>query len=365
MSAPALPLSAPPARAWLFGRKTDLWVFGAPALASFALVALGFALGIANSDTPPAMWLVAVLGVDVAHVWSTVYRTYADPAEVKRRPVLYIGAPILIYAFGVALHASGGPALFWRVLAYAAVFHFVRQQYGWLALYRRRAGDREPLGKLIDSAAIYLATLGPLIWWHAMPPRRFHWFLDGDFVLGLPRWVGTAALALEAAALLVYAARALAQAARGDAIPWGKHLLVGSTAACWYAGIVAFDSDYIFTVTNVLIHGVPYVALIWRYGARRFELERSTVAKLFHIGWPAIYIALVALALVEEGLWDRLVWHDHPQFFGDWGLDLGARALALVVPLLAVPQGVHYLLDGFIWKVGPKNPGLAERLQLG
>jgi hypothetical protein len=365
MSAPALPIFAQPERAWLFGRRTDLWVFGAPALASLVLVWLGLKLGIAQGDTPPAMWLVAVLGVDVAHVWSTVYRTYADPAEVRRRRILYIGAPVLIYALGVGLHESGGAARFWRVLAYAAVFHFVRQQYGWLALYRRRAGYREPVGKLIDTAAIYLATLGPLIWWHAAPPRRFHWFIEGDFALGLPAWVGTAALALEAAALLLYIGRACAQAARGEPISWGKHLLVASTAACWYLGIVAYDSDYIFTVTNVLIHGIPYVALIWRYGDRRFARESTPVAKLFNLGWPAIYAALVAIALLEEGMWDRFVWHDHPQFFGDSTLNLGPHALALLVPLLAVPQGVHYLLDGFIWKVGPKNPGLRERLQLG
>ena len=36
-----------------------------------------------------------------------------------------------------ALLAS--PQLFWRVLAYLAVLHFVRQQYGWVALYRAAA----------------------------------------------------------------------------------------------------------------------------------------------------------------------------------------------------------------------------------
>jgi len=31
-------------------------------------------------------------------------------------------------------------------------------------------------------------------------------------------------------------------------------------------GIVAFDSDYAFTVTNVVIHGVPYLVLVYWYG---------------------------------------------------------------------------------------------------
>ena len=44
---------------------------------------------------------------------------------------------------------------FWRVLAYVAVFHFVRQQYGWVALYRRRLGHHSRLDRVLDDAAIY------------------------------------------------------------------------------------------------------------------------------------------------------------------------------------------------------------------
>ena len=138
---------------WLFSRRTDLLAFGAPALASLALVALGLVTGAASGDTPPVLWLCAVVGVDVAHVWSTGYRVYGDPAELRRRPLLYLGVPALAYAAGVALHLCGS-AVFWRVLAYAAVFHFVRQQYGWVMLYRRRAGEQGRIGRFVDGAAI-------------------------------------------------------------------------------------------------------------------------------------------------------------------------------------------------------------------
>jgi hypothetical protein len=40
-------------------------------------------------------------------------------------------------------------------------------------------------------------------------------------------------------------------------------------------------------------------------------------------------------------------------FGGGW--DLGPAAQALLVPLLALPQAVHYVLDGFIWKRGPAS----------
>ena len=86
------------------------------------------------------------------------------------------------------------------------------------------------------------------------------------------------------------------------------------------------------------------------------------IAMLGIIGYGLL---LVLAALGEEGLWDNLVWHDHSQFFGDAGVDLGRWALTLVVPLLAVPQGVHYLLDAFVWRVGPQNPELGRYLRVG
>ncbi len=346
---------------WLFSRRTDLLVFVAPSLLSLLLVGLGFATGDAEGDTPPSLWLAAVLLVDVAHVWSTTYRVYADGDEVRRRPALYLGAPVAAYAAGVALYAAGA-LVFWRVLAYAAVFHFVRQQYGWMMLYRARAGEQGGAGRFIDAAAIYLATIYPLIWWHTAPPRRFHWFMADDFVTGLRPLVAQVAGVLYVVALAAYVGKALLESREQRGILWGKHLLLLSTGVCWYIGIVVFNSDYVFTVTNVLIHGIPYFALVWRYGARRFATNQGLRGAIFQVGWPAFYVTLVVAALVEEGMWDRLVWHDHPQFFGDSALDLASSVLMWVVPLLALPQAVHYILDGFIWRSGAGNPGLRERL---
>jgi hypothetical protein len=349
---------------WLFSRSTDLWVFGGSAAAAVFLVALGLYTGQARGDAPPWLWLLTVLLVDVSHVWSTVFRVYTDPVEVRRRPLLYIGAPIGLFALGFALHLHS-PGLFWRVLAYAAVFHFVRQQYGWVMLFRRRAGETGRLSRAIDALAIYAATLYPLLYWHAHLPRRFSWFLPGDFAAGLSATLEPLlpwARALAWAAYLLYVASAIESARRGRRQSWGKHLVLFTTWLCWYGGIVWFNSDYVFTVSNVLIHGIPYFALVWHYSKGRYR--RGTVAQLFRLPWGCFYGLLVAAAFLEEGGWNGLVWHDHPQFFGTPGIQLGSIGLALAVALLAVPQALHYLLDGFVWRGGAANPKLLETLGL-
>jgi len=350
-------LASPARGAWLFSAPVDLGLFVGTAAISLLLLVLAPTLA-PTGDTPEWTWITAVLLVDVAHVWSTAFVVYLDPVERRRRRWLYALVPLGGWAVGVALYTSGGEAMFWRVLAYLAVFHFVRQQYGWVALYRARAGERDRLGAWIDGAAIYAATVYPLIVWHT-EPRAFAWFRPGDFATGLPAPVATVAGVAYLVIFAAYVVRAIHQARRGP-IHTGKHAVVATTAACWYLGIVATNSDYAFTVTNVIIHGVPYVALVYVYaravGAR--DAPTSAGARLLRRGIVPFLATLWAIAYIEELVWDRAVWHDRGWLFG--GAIDAATWHMILVPLLAVPQVTHYVLDGFLWRrrINPRLPGL-------
>lgn len=351
-------MSATPPSPWLFSRHADLLLFGGPALASVLLLALGARTGDLNGELPLALWVVTVLGVDVAHVWSTGWRVYADPEEFHRRPALYLAVPAAAYAAGVVLYTAG-PLVFWRVLAYLATFHFVRQQYGWVALYRRKGGENDEPGaaweRRLDVVTIYGATLAPLVFWHATLPKRFHWLLAGDYVAGLPSWTGPAVLAVFGAVFALWLAKEAHRLATGRAISWGKVLVVVTTALVWHLGIVVFDSDYAFAVTNVLVHGVPYFGLVFlsqrRAAAARETAGRAPVLADLGARHALLFLApLVAIAFLEEWGWDRLVWHENGAIFPGAALGPGPVLLALLVPLLSLPQATHYLLDAWIWK---------------
>src|SRR5262245_40897009 len=265
---------------WLVSRRWDLLVFGGSAGLAFLLLGAGELSGVLLGDTPTWAWIGAVVFVDVAHVWATAYRVYLDPEELRRRAGLYAAVPLAAYVGGVLLY-SASAALFWRALAYVAVAHFVRQQYGWMALYRRRFGPSSRLDRALDDAAIYSATLYPLLYWHANLPREFAWFLPGDFIPGLPKAAVAWAFPLHVAITLAYLARQAWLLRRGVPTSPGEHLIVLVTWLSWYVGIVVFDSDYAFTVTNVLVHGIPYLAFVWVYERRRWQGHSAKVARLF------------------------------------------------------------------------------------
>ena len=344
---------------WLFSRTIDVAAFGGSAALALVALAVGWHFGWLDgekADTPEWTWIVGVLLIDVAHVWSTLFRVYLDPDEFRRRPGLYLLVPVAGLVVGVGLY-SMGPVVFWRCLAYLAVFHFVRQQYGWVMLYRAKCNERDRRGKVLDAATIYLATIYPLVHWHAHLPRRFWWFLKGDFER-IPTLASDLLEPFYWLALAVYFLRSVWRRKHEFANP-GKDLVVFTTALCWYVGIVAINSDYAFLVTNVVIHGIPYLVLVYWYGWVR---EKATVAGLSeagpranHIRTIAIFIASVwVLAFAEELLWDKLVWKERGWLFGPgWN---GSDWKWLFVPLLALPQLTHYVLDGFIWR-RRANPG--------
>lgn len=344
---------------WLFGRTLDLFTFGGVALVAIALALAAPSLGLAGSS-PAWVFLVFVVGVDVAHVYSTVFRTYLDPAELRARPQLYAGIPIACFCAGLLLHAASS-GLFWRILAYVALFHFVRQQVGFGAIYRARA--REPRSfKWLDDAALYAASVGPVVYWHTHP-RAFSWFLDGDFLDAPAPSVGLAALALEGCILVAYFIRAIVRTRAGEP-NFGKDILVASTAATWFVGIVATNSDFQFTVANVLPHGVAYFVLLYAYARERHvDLRRGAFARVLRAGVAGFAALLLALAFAEEFLWDQLVWHAHPELFGTALFVHESPMLqSLFVAALATPQATHYVLDAFLWRSRDRNLALARAL---
>ncbi|KAB7732609.1 hypothetical protein F5984_01230 [Rudanella paleaurantiibacter] len=340
---------------WIKSPRFDGLFILLPPFAALAVVLLLPERFRSTDEMPVIAWVSLVLLIDVAHVYSTLFRTYFDPARFRPRRTLFLTIPVLCYTVGVGLYSLDA-GWFWRVLAYLAVFHFVRQQYGFLRLYSRTENAPRPYRQL-DTVVIYAATLYPLLWWHLTPGRHFNWFVDGDFWQTASPQTGirTVLTALYIGLLLLYAAKEVRLYQTRQWVNWPRNLLVAGTALSWYAGIVLFNGDVAFTMLNVVAHGIPYIALIWVTS----RPSRGVWASLLRSYGIVFFLGvLVVLAYLEEGLWDGLVWREHPSVFGMFGQLPPVQTdtwLAWLVPLLSLPQSTHYVLDGFIWRNRPEG----------
>lgn len=352
---------------WLRSAAFDGVFVMAPMFVISFFVLLYAGSGFPFPELTTAQWVLLVVGVDVAHVYSTVFRTYLKTEELQKHRERYILLPLLVFLVSVALYSLGS-IVFWRALAYTAVFHFVRQQYGFMMLYKREE-PRNSWGHRLDISIIYAATLLPLAYWHAHLPRNFHWFMEGDFVkISHIAWFWAVCVA---AAILgaAYLGKEIYSVIRHRRVNIPKNLLVAGTALSWSVGICGFNDDLVFTATNIAAHGIPYMALIWaverfptRYPApitarATFQNIRSS-ALVFFLG----YGFLASLAYIEEGLWDAWIWREHASVFPVFAFlrPVSSEAYRMwLVPLLALPQATHYVLDGFIWKVKTTTPLLS------
>ncbi len=349
---------------WLFSRAFDLSVFGGSLLLSLSLLILGARLGILEGEAPGWVWVVDVLGVDVAHVWSTGWRVLFDPDERAAWSTQLVVIPIAAYVTLVICHTISA-TMFWTVLAYVAVFHFIRQQRGFVALYARKCSHAAAWERSLDGMAVYAGTIWPVIYWHAHLPRSFSWLIEGDFVRGTPVLVATSGFPVYVAIRVAYLAKEGWRWVTGAPVSAGKNLVMVSTWLVWGIGLVVLNSDYAFTVTNIFIHGIPYLALAWAYGRHRAQRASPPVRHPFSVAGIPVFLGIVVLlAWIEEWGWDRLVWHEQPMLFPGPSFRLSAETLSLIVPLLALPQATHYLLDGFLWKSGPQNQTVAEMFGL-
>lgn len=344
------------AQPWIHSGPKDLLFILSPPFLALLIVAL-FPQQFKQSNAMPVQyWVVLIVMVDVAHVYSSLYRTYFSPSEFSRHKALFIFVPILCYLIGLALHILDS-MLFWRVLAYLAVFHFIRQQYGFMRIYSRTQIQNK-FSRFIDNLAIYSATIYPLAYWHLSPHRNFNWFVDGDFLYTGSNQILPVLTVIYAVIITACILKEGFISIRTLSFNIPKNLVMIGTYLSWYFGIVSFNGDMAFTTLNVISHGIPYMGLVWFAEKKRYEGQKSNLNKLLKITFSKYGLfffagLIIFFAYLEEGLWDGLVWREHPsvfQFFQHLPTISSPILLALLVPLLSLPQSTHYVLDGFIWR---------------
>ncbi|MEL1242365.1 hypothetical protein [Flavobacterium flavipallidum] len=334
---------------WIHKAKTDsLFIL----LPSFLVVAIVFIFQQQLQEIEDKYsfytWLFLIVFIDVAHVYATLFKTYFVAEEFQKRKKLLIGLPILCFLIGMFLF-SFGSGVFWSVLAYIAVFHFIRQQYGFMRLYARKEPKK---WAWIDNLIIYTATIYPMLFWFLTLPRKFNWFVENEFLHFQNPFLITILSWIYGFIILFYAIRTIYLWTKTNYFNIPKNAIIVGTMFSWYFGIVYFNNDLIFTLLNVVSHGIPYIALIYLK-----EIDKKTVAELNwlhyfkHFKGLILFLSiLLFIAFFEEYLWEILVWNEQfsstTKDFSNWYF--------LIVPMLTVPQFTHYLLDGFIWKTKKK-----------
>jgi hypothetical protein len=349
---------------WIISRREDLiWLHGS-VLAGIALLVF-FCCAPHLDDATYTPGHLAVLGLllwgvlfDGTHVWGTYARSYLAPDSASRAAlpgawswgVLLVGPALAAIDF---LICTPGPSqlgqagwLFRSFLVFAylwAYWHLVRQHYGFLVLYRRRAGESDRRGARLDTFLLWLIclytyfrfTLTPAYAGNGLPvlvpddwlaPAR--WLLDGAFTILLAAGLG------------------LMISGRFEPFRLGpKHLLLGIILVFHLLVFGLLDNLLTITAVLTIFHDLQYHRIVWRYERGLGRTPSGGLAPYLLLG--------VGLGLAWYG--PRVI-----------GVALTPSSLVRNC-LLGLGWGVafhHYLVDGLIWRVR-RSPSVAQALDAG
>lgn len=362
----AVPRAATGRGAWIVSPRLDLSLLVVPAVGTFLALLLPAPVG------PLPFWafMVLVVAFDVAHVWATLYVSYLDrDVFARRRLLLLLPIPIALIA-SWRLHAFS-PVLFWTIVAYIAIHHFAAQQWGFIALYRLRAGERAPLDRHLDRWALWTGALGPILWWHASPERQLDWFGNGEtFIFTLDPALKTDIAVVMAVVAGLWTARQVWHLRHGS-LNTGKVLWMLAVWLSWAIGIGVPEHPLVSLAAVNLLHGLPFLGLVWFRCNQRWQ-DRAEGAPSPLLAWLSqrrailgFYGLVFSLAFAEQMLWDGAVFGTYlPMVLDLEPLDVTTTFGSLVVAVLALPQIIHYYLDRWLWKLDGSNPDLDAALGL-
>jgi hypothetical protein len=345
---------------WILSRREDLLWFHGTVVAGL-LLCLAFRLLPPLTDQSyttghAAVLLLLLWGVlfDGTHVFGTYARSYLVKDETSRTGLpgawslglLLLGPALalvdhLVLPQGPSQLGRGGP-LFrgFLLVAYVwAYWHLVRQHYGFLVLYQRRAGvgRREALA---EQWILWAASLYPFLRFSLGPD-----YARSGLPLLLPAAILTPLrLVLDGAfGLLVAGCAVAALAGRRRLGP--RHLLLFLVSGFHVLVFRVLDNLLVITAVLTIYHNLQYHRIVWQYERGQGRVPAGGLAR---------YLALGGVL--------GLLWYG-PRVLGVASVsgDLARNML------LGLGWGVafhHYLVDGRIWRVR-RTPGVGQALDRG
>lgn len=360
---------------WIDRPSVDLpWFIGAALLGWVAL----FAHVLGGVPAIGLLW-VWILFFDGPHLFATLTRTYFDKAERASRKRLLLGSlawclpPFGTLGWGVATGNRLPWFMFLAVAQVWAYWHVVRQHYGFLVLYQRKAGEPAGLANRIDYAAFYLWMLAPFVSFALRHP-------SARKELGLPAVMSApeativqGMLALTGLAFVLYAGGEIRRVYNGA--PWNvtKNLFL---AACVPLHVVtllhpSWSTSMELLALPVIVtayHNVQYNGIVWSYARKRYAGDADGAKYGAASRWTRNVFVWYAMGLLFAFVGRYASWSLDGRYWpftpSTWKLGGVFTATDLVNAWWWFVAIHHYYLDQKIWRVSrdrdvQQNLGLA------
>lgn len=316
------------------------------------------------------LFLLGVLLIDWAHIFAQWHRIYYNPLESRLAKWIYPASYLALIPL-VALYVHYVDLRHLDVLlVYFVIYHFIKQQFGFIRIYSKIDGRKTPLESRAETAFIYLSMWTPVIYWHInFPKKDFYWsvnFLKLPYIESIFYLVAT----LYALSAGFYVWTELRRWKKNSVINIPKNLAVLAGALGWGSISLFPEISVLIMFTVVLTHDVSYTALVWMMARRDHKITYKKVkwfswwsgpGMIFYVGVliaGSHFIMVIHQELARDA---ELNYFLYGKIFNH--ITSSAREWqSFGWALFFATQAHHYFIDRFLWK---KEKDLAYMIATG
>ncbi|APR79840.1 Hypothetical protein A7982_05187 [Minicystis rosea] len=341
-------------------RPTSDWFAYVLGVLPGVIFAVLYRIGLVSERACVLGFSLSFVGLNLAHMAATWSRVYLQKGGAAQAPVERIAIAGLLVLAALSLEATGHAAVLLGVQYYLSFHHALMQNYGLLRQTQRRSG-RQLQGRRawLDLSACLLAPFGVLLYRARAVSRSY----NGAPLAVPPSWLVAALLAAGALSIVLWLARELRAARRGEPVELLGIVLILLTNAMWCWLLVAFEHPAVPMYALASGHYVQYLYFVWRFEARPAALTVLPGALRERVAPPRGIAYLVALGAFGAAV--TIVLTLVAVVVRAAAAGAGMRpATALDIPPWAAAMIAinlhHYWLDHRVWRFAPKPAPAAQ-----
>jgi hypothetical protein len=340
---------------WIFGPKADFVAFAGPVLASLALLFFNI-IGWLEPNTganksPGNHFYIIQTYINLAHLYSTFWYTYAVPSEWRTHRRYFISIPIILLVMNIFAAFAGDRIYVHMIFAHFTIWHFIKQQQAWFHISAHRGAPRDAFTVRIDNICIVGATLGFALA-SQCGESALGWFMKNDLI-ELPAVLRVPLSIFSISCVAFYFIWHGVRLCQKKSMNWFAHFLFFVAAAIWSFRLYKPPSDLRFYIGQ-LFHAVPYFVLGYRYMvAKRAAGETYLFPKapVWLLG-IAIFILAGQQGHLEMNLRFQAAFSEE---------NLQNMQMIFTSAFFNSLNITHYVIDMFFWN-RKNNPGWVKAL---
>lgn len=272
------------------------------------------------------------------HILSGLSVVYLSQQEYKKRPIVFLVVPFVIFIITMTSYALGYSFQLENIRFYWGQWHTFFQYYYILQLYKLRNQDYLRTDRIFDTFAL---TIGLI---HLILRRLYQQFqiklaITTIYGISIDRYLLKYPVILTWFIAAVFILRQAYLFIRWKKINLFKILIVSMVILNYYLPLTRIKDVFVASQVIIRFHCVQYIAWVWFYHRRRFEggtvKEAKVITCLSQSHRVALYFfALFFISIAFNFIIIKAV---GPKYY-----------FHIIIPAFAY---IHFFFDGIIWKI--------------